>query len=207
MNETIVRRFCESPRRKLIVSTVTIALGLAIITPLVDEYFDKKESRRALAEELENAKDTASRLPSLEKQVTEVLSELSLLEARSVSHETVGEYRTRLVDMIREAGCQIRRLDVGTPVLRPWTEGDNPLVERSRGDSSGKATPFSLETRSIQLSVNGKTHHIYSLLERLQKDNTLAHPQRIQIHSDGQNTDMVTMDIEMLLFALGRKSA
>jgi hypothetical protein len=74
-------------------------------------------------------------------------------------------------------------------------------------DSSGKATPFFLERRSIQLSVNGKTHDIYSLLERLQQDNTLAHPERMQIQSDGQNGETVTMDLELLLFALSRQSS
>jgi hypothetical protein len=205
MNETIVRRFCESPRRKLIVSTVTILASLAIITPLVDEYFDKKESREALSEELENARQTAEQVPSLEKQVAAVVGELSAMEARSVSEVTVSDYRTRLVDMIRESGCQIRRFDVASPILRPWKEGDSPFAEGNRNDSSGKATQFSLERRSIQLSVSGKTQDIYSLLERLEKDDTLAHPQRIQVQSDGQSIESVTMEIEMLLFALSRK--
>jgi hypothetical protein len=207
MNETIVRRFCESPRRKLIVAIVTILMGLAIITPLVDEYFDKKESREALTEELDNARKTAALVPSLEKRVAAVVSELSAMEARSVSADTVSGYRTRLVDMIRESGCQIRRLDVAPPTVRQWQEGDSPLAEGNGSDSSGKATPFSLERRSIQLSVNGKTQDIYSLLEQLQKDNTLAHPQRIQIQSDGQSVDTVTMEIEMLLFALSRQTS
>ncbi|MDZ4656006.1 MAG: hypothetical protein SH868_00365 [Bythopirellula sp.] len=178
-----------------------------MLTPLVDEYFDNKESRRALAEELENARQTAEQLPSLEKQVAAVVAELEILEGRSVSEDTVSAYRTRLVDMIRESSCQIRRLDLAQPIRRPWKEGDSPLVEGNKSDSSGKATPFSLERRGIQLSVSGRTHDIYTLLERLQKDTTLAHPERLQIHSDGQNGETVTMELEMLLFALSRQSS
>jgi hypothetical protein len=207
MNETIVRRFCESPRRKLIVSIVTILLGLAIITPLVDDYFNKKESRRTLAEELDNTRRTAEQLPTLEKQVAAVVEQLATMETRSVSEETVSGYRTRLVEMIRDSSCQIRRLDVATPVRRAWKVGDSPLAEGNKSDSSGKATPFSLERRSIQLSVSGKTHDLYSLLEQLQKDNTLAHPQRIEFHSDGQNGESVSMELEMLLFALSRRTS
>ncbi len=207
MNETIVRKFCESPRRNLIVSIVTILLALAVITPLVDDYFDKRESRRALAEELDIARQTAAQVPTLEKQVATVVEKLGAMEARSVSEETVSGYRTRLVDMIRESSCQIRRLDVASPVRRPWKEGDKPLAEGNNSDSSGKATPFSLEKRSIQLSVDGKTHDIYSLLERLQKDTTLAHPERIQIHSERQDGETVTMELEMLLFALSRQNS
>lgn len=207
MNETLLRRFCESRHRSLIVATVTILLGLVVFTTLADDYFDKKESRRALAEELENARQTAKQLPQLEKQMAAVAEELGILEGRSVSEETVSTYRTRLVDMIRESSCQIRRLDVAAPVRRPWKAGDNPLQEGNVSDSSGKTTPFFLERRSIQLSVNGKTHDIYSLLERLQQDNTLAHPERMQIQSDGQNGETVTMDLELLLFALSRQSS
>jgi hypothetical protein len=207
VNETIVRSFCESPRRKLIVSIVTILLALAVITPLVDDYFDKKESRRALAEELDNSRQTAAQLPSLEKQVATIVEKLGTMEARSVSEETVSGYRTRLVEMIRESSCQIRRLDVAPSVLRPWKIGDTPLAEGKMNGSSGKATPFSLERRSIQISVNGKTHDIYGLLERLQKDTTLAHPERIQLHSERQDGETVTMELEMLLFALSRQNS
>ncbi len=207
MNETLIRKFCESPRRGLIVATVTILLGLAVVTPLVDDYFNKKESRRALAGDLDNARQTAALLPSLEKQVALVVEKLEAMEERSVSEQTVSGYRTRLVEMIRESSCQIRRLDVASPSRRPWKEGDNPLQAGNNSDSSGKATPFSLERRSIVLSVNGKTHEIYSLLEQLQKDTTLAHPERIQIHSDGQNGEIVTMELELLLFALSRQAS
>ena len=207
MNDTIVRRFCESPRRKLIVAIVTILSGLAVLVPLVDEYFDKKESRRTLAEELEKARQTAGRLPSLEKQVTDVVAKLTVMEERAVSEETVSGYRTRLVDMVRESRCQIRRFDVATPVRRPWKDGDDPLTETAQGDSLRKATPFTLERRNIHLSVNGRTHDIFVLLEQLAKDTTLAHPERIELRSDGPNTETVTMELDMQLFALSRQNS
>jgi hypothetical protein len=207
MNETLVRKFCESPRRKLIVAIVTILLGVTIIIPVVDDYFDKKESRRALAEELDNARQTGARLPSLEKEVAAVVGQLTALEDRSVSEESLSGYRTRLVDLIRESSCQIRRLDVASPTRRSWKDGDNPLADGNSGSTPGKATPFFLEQRSIHLSVNGRTHDIYALLEKLEQDTTLAHPQRIELHADGPNSETVTMELEMLLFGLSRQSS
>lgn len=207
MNETLVRRFCESSHRKLIVAIVTTLLGMAIIVPLVDEYFDKKESRRALAGELENARQTAAQLPHLEKQVAKVVDKLTALEVRAVDEGSISAYRTRLVEMVRESHCQIRRLDVASPTWRAWKEGDNPLGDGKTGPVAGKATPFSLEQRSIQLSVSGRTHDLYDLLERLEKDTTLAHPERIELHSDSQKSETVTMDLEMRLFALSRQGS
>jgi hypothetical protein len=194
-------------RSFVIVATVTILLALAVVTPLVDVYFDKRGSRRALAEELDRAHQTAGQLPALEKQVAAVVEKLDAMEARSVSEETVSGYRTRLVEMIRDSNCQIRRLDVAQPTRRVWKEGDSPLSEGKSGDSTGKTTPFSLERRSIQLSVSGKTHDLYSLLERLQKDTTLAHPERIELHAESQSGDTVNMELEMLLFALSRQKS
>lgn len=207
MNETIARRFCESPRRKLIVAIATILLGVVILIPLAEDYFNKKESRRALAEELDNARQTATQLPDLEKQVAKLVGQLTAMEDRAVSEDTLSEFRTRLVEMVRDSSCQIRRLDVASPTRRSWKEGDHPLADGNSGNSLGKATPFFLEQRSIHLSVNGRTHDIYALLEKLEQDSTLAHPERIELHSDGPNTETVTMDLDVLLFALSRQSS
>lgn len=207
MNETIARRFCESPRRKLIVATVTILLSVVILIPLVEDYFNKKESRKTLADELDHARQTATMLPALETQVAELVGQLTAMEDRAVSDGTVSGYRSRLVEMIRASNCQIRRLDVASPTRRIWKEGDHPLADGNHGSSLGKATPFFLEQRNIHLSVNGRTHDIYALLEQLEQDTTLAHPERIELHSDGPNTETVTMELDVLLFALSRQSS
>ncbi len=41
MNESLLRNFCESRHRKLIVAIVTTLLGLAVLLPPTDDYLTK----------------------------------------------------------------------------------------------------------------------------------------------------------------------
>ena len=204
MNESPIRRFCESSHRKLIVVIVTTLVGLVVLIPLVDDYFDKKESRRTLADELDRARQTAKTLPTYEKRVVKVTGELNEFEARSVSAQTVSRYRSKLVDLIRGADCQVRRLDVGTPTLRPWLEQDHPLTKPVAVGTAAKKTPFTLERRSATLLVDGTMDQINGLLEQIHEDETFSYPRRLDLHSSGRRGESVTLELELWLFALGR---
>lgn len=204
MNESPIRRFCESTHRKLIVVIVTALVGLVVLIPLVDDYFDKKESRRALAEELDHAQETAKILPAFEKRVAELTEEVGRFESRSVSRHSLSQYRGRLVEMIRDSGCHLRRIDVSAPTLRPWLEGDNPLKKPVAGKVTEKSTPFVLERRNVALSVDGTMENICGLLDKLHEDNTFAYPQRLHLHGAGRRGGSVALDLELRLFALSR---
>lgn len=129
MNDSLIRRFCETRHRWPIVATATALLALATVWPSVDDYFDKQSSRSELSEDLVHARLTAATLPAFEKRVAAVRVELEALEVRSVEDGSLARFRSRLVDLVRESGCQIRRIEVGAPTLRAWKQGDNPLDE------------------------------------------------------------------------------
>ncbi len=207
MNDTVLRRFCESPRRGLIVTIATILLGLVVLTPLVDDYFDSRERYAALRDEIGLAREEAELLPQLVQQTERVVEQLASQESRCVSESTLSDYRSHLVEMVRDSGCQIRRLELSSPIERPWKGEDNPLQEGSSNSLSGSETPFLLERRSVQLSVNGRTAGLYDLLEKLQQDSKLAYPERMEILSDGQEGEELTMELELWLFALARHNS
>ncbi len=207
MNESPIRRFCESTHRKLIVVIVTTLVGLAVLIPLADDYFDKKESRRTLAEELDSARQTVASLPTYEQRANEMTQQLGEYEARSVSQQSVSEYRSKLVNLIRDSNCQMRRLDLGTPTSRPWLENDNPLKRPIVQGTKVKKTPFTLERRSVVLLVDGTMDSIRSLLDKLHEDETFAYPSRLNLHAAGRQGGTVTLELELWLFALGRSKA
>src|SRR5690349_14825458 len=126
MNDTLIRKFCESQRRWLIVATTTVLLALATVWPAVDDYFDKQTSRSGLTEDLVRARQTAETLPAFEKRVAAVRTELEDLEVRTVDDGSLARFRSQLVDLVRDSGCQIRRIEVGAPTRRPWKVGDRP---------------------------------------------------------------------------------
>ena len=206
MNDSLIRKFCESRHRWLIVATATGLLALVALLPMVDDYFDKRSSRSELSDKLATARETAASLPMYEKQTAEVGKELQALEVRTIDDAGVAQFRSRLVDVVRESGCQIRRIEVGTPTRRPWKENDAPLSEAIRPPGEGD-TPFSLERRSVILAVDGSMSSIHDLLAQLEKEQTLAHPHRLQLQAVSTGGDSVTLELELWLFALSRTAA
>jgi len=205
MNDSLIRKFCESRHRWLIVATATALVGLAVLLPMVDDYFDKRNSRSDLAEDLVAARQTAAQLPKFESQTKAVRQELAELEIRTVDDAGVARFRSRLVDFVRESGCQIRRIEVGAPTRRPWTENDRPLSDASSPDAA--STPFALERRSVILSVDGAMSAVQELLARLEKEQTLSHPHRLQMQAASGGGETVTLELELWLFALSRTAA
>jgi hypothetical protein len=204
MNDSLIRKFCESRHRWLIVATLTGLVALAVLLPMVDDFFDKRSSRSELTDQLEAARQTAESLPQLEKQSAAVKKDLEALETRTVDEAALARYRSRLVDLVRESGCQIRRIEVGAPHKRPWKNNDKALNEIP---PAGADTPFSLERRPVTLSVDGAMSAVQDLLAKLEKERTLSHPHRMQLQSVSGTGETVTLELELWLFALSRTAA
>lgn len=204
MNDSLVRKFCEYRLRWLIVATATTLLGMATVMPEADDYFDKRNSRNTLTAALTQIQQTAAHLPELEQKVDAIKSKLAALESRAVSEEFVPKFRSELVEIVRQAGCQIRRIDVGPPAARPWKSEDNPLTEAASSTNTSPPTPFLLERRSLSLAVDGPMASLYDLLARLRKSNTIAHLHQMRFQPAGANDNNVTMEVELWLYALTR---
>jgi hypothetical protein len=207
MNDSLTRKFCESRYRWPIVATATLLVALAAVLPQADDYFNKRNSRNELSENLVRAQETADTLPQYEERVAEVTQKLEALEQRTVDEARLASFRNRIVDVVREAGCQIRQFEVAAPSHRPWLQGDDPLKETPPPAGSSGETPFALETRSMVLTVDGSMSAINDLLARLEKEKTLSHPHRIQVQATSASGESVTMELELWLFALSRGKA
>lgn len=207
MNDSLTRKFCESPYRWLIVATVTCIPALTGVLPQADDYFDKRNSRSELAEDLVRARETARLLPQHEARVAEAREELQAIELRTVDEERLAQYRNRIVEIVRDSGCQIRQLDVGAPTKRAWRQGDDPLKESVESVGKAGVTPFLLERRTMNLSVDGPMPAIHALLNRLEKEHTLAHPHRLHLQGAGVEGETATLQLELWLFALARGQA
>jgi len=207
MNDSLARKFCESPHRKLIVVIVTTLFGLLVLIPLVDDYFTKRESHNTLTEELDRARQTAEGLPEVEKQTAEVVGKLAEIEARSVTNDSVSRYRSKLVGMVKESGCRLGRFDVSTPTLRQWADGDNALETGASQGAKNKKTPFNLESRTVVLLVDGPMESIQKLLGQLNQDDSLAYLNYMELKSASQRGEQVTLELRVSLFALERQNS
>jgi hypothetical protein len=207
MKTSLVRKFCESRYRWPIVATATALLAVGTVAQMVDEYFDNRASRSELSEELARARDTAQALPQYEKRALEVGGKLAELERRTVTSAGLADFRSRLVDIVRDSGCQIRQIEVGEPTRRAWLRGDDPLKGPDQSATPGGGTPFSLERRSVLLAIDGTMPAVHDLLARLEEERTLSHPHRLQMQAASAGGDTVMVEMELWLFALSRTAS
>lgn len=197
-----IDRFCDSPRRWLIVTAVTLVVALATVLPQVDQYqaliAEEEEQRTQLAE----VERSADYLPKLRQRVNQTDEQLAALEAKTLTQEGVAEFRNELVNLVRESGCQVRRIGVGAVRTRKWHEKDYPLAE-PRGNV-GAETPFSLETRPVNLSVTGSMNEVRDLVGRVEKSGMMLHTRAIDLRPTGRDNHIVQVELELWCFALVR---
>lgn len=203
MMTQMIDRFCESQNRWLIVTSITFVAGFLTVYPQVDHYFAQREKQQNIQQNLISARQAAQRLPLFAKQEKTETEILASLEQRTIDEERLPEFRGALVDLVRESGCQMRRINVGPPRFRPWHADDNPVTEPNK---DAKPTPFTLEMRALSLSVSGASSAIRNLLTRIEAEQIIYHAKTMGLSPAGTNRRGVQMDLELWYFALSRES-
>jgi len=205
MNDTLVRKFCESPHRKLITAIVTTLFGLLVLIPLVDDYLANRDNLSTLIDDLGRAQSTAEGLPRLEKEVGKVIAKLAEAESRSVSGDSLGMYRNKVVGLVNAAVCQVQQFNVGAPVVLPWMKGDSLLEQKVVKSAKTGKTPFVLERRNVVLLVDGSMANLKELLKDMYEDDTMAYTHYVELKAASRNREEVTLQIEVWLFTLNRE--
>ncbi|TWT66305.1 hypothetical protein Pla123a_46990 [Posidoniimonas polymericola] len=200
MND-LIDKFCASKRRWLIVTAVTILIGLLTVLPLSDEYGALCEERSMLEQELADSLRVANNLPKLDQRLKEKLNELNEVESRTVDEEAVSDFRSRLIAIARDTGCRVRRISFGSTRSRQWYEDDNVMASDASA-ADRKKTPFAVETRPVSLSVTGSTASVRKLIGRVRSDGVMQHVKFLEMRSSGKNRQSVQLDIELWCYSL-----
>ena len=207
MIDQLLRKFCESKHRKLIVTAGMFVVAFVLVLPLVDVLRAGHDEREALVAELESSQNVAAETEGFEKRVSEKLSQLQGFEARTVDDESLPALRGKLVDIAKETGCSIRKLAVGSPSSRPWTPGENP-VEPQPAKKPGDATEssnFRLEWRPVTISLSGTSTGLRSMAERVAAAGMLMHTKSLEMYPSSPSRQALTLDMEIWYFTLARK--
>ncbi|MGL4512033.1 MAG: hypothetical protein ACRCT8_03010 [Lacipirellulaceae bacterium] len=202
MGETALERLCASPKRWLIVTGVTLLLALASVLPQVDVLIAARSERSDLEGQIERASRTADLLPKYELRVVERTEALELLRRQEVDETRVDDLRTWMVAAVRQAGCQVRRLDLGASTRRDWAAKDDPLQEAKRQLAPHERTPFQLETRPVTVSVTGGSEEVRSLLKAIDADPRAKHTQQLELKPTAGAGSELQLDVTLWYFAL-----
>jgi hypothetical protein len=207
MNEQTLRRFCESGHRPLIVIAGTFVLGLVLVLPSVDVYYAGRNEKSAVAAELENSRRIAANT-SLEGRVNEKRAQLKTTEERTVNDETTPALRGQLLEIAKETGCNIRRLNVGVSAARPWLAEDDPTVVRmdAKAQEGVSGTGFVLEWRPVNVSLSGTGANLRAMLERIAAAKMFMHAKTLEMYPPSPNRQTLMLDLELWYFTLVRRS-
>ena len=205
MIEQALRRFCESKHRTLIVIAGTFAVGLVLVLPLVDVIRAGLNEKEALLAELESAEQVAETLPQLESRVDEKLAQLEAFQRRTVDEESLPALREKLMDLAKEAGCSIRRLNVGAASSRPWAPGDSPIAPATDPKRSEANGGFLLEWRPVSMSLSGTSSSLRNMVDRVAAAGMLMHTKSFEMYPSSPTRQSLTLDMELWYFTLVRR--
>ncbi|MGI9456513.1 MAG: hypothetical protein ACR2NU_08120 [Aeoliella sp.] len=204
MDDLIVN-FCEDRRSWLVVIAGTLGLALVLVLPGVDEYLAVCDENAELTDQLATAELAAGQVGGYEKRVAEKEAVVKQALAKTLHQENVVEYRNSIVKLVRETGCQLRRLNINPPQARDWGEQDNPLDRQS--DKKLRPSGFQLEKRVAQLSLAGSSANVRRLLERFEKQREQVHIHGIELRPGRGDGRRVELSLELWYFTLARAAA
>ncbi len=203
--EQRLRALVEHRWRAGIVMTITFAIGLITIWPAADEYSALRSYDVELIRSLKDARTEAADLGELEAKVLSQEQQLAKLEAKAVDIDDTYHFREQLIELTRQAGCHLRRLDLGVSERRPWRKGDNPL-DTAIQKTDAPESPFELRTQSVRLVVAGPMEGVAEFVSRMQESDKLMHTMTLSLRSATGGSEDVEIEMELLLLNLSKKA-
>ena len=205
--KAVSRRLAEAlerPERRVSVITIIVGLGLTAVWTGADEYRAASDRRAALDQQLREAQRAEAQLPAIRRRAADVENTLEELRERLVTIEDGHAFREYVIAMARRAGCEVRRIHLAQPQRRPWHPGDDPLAMGAT-TAAQKPSPFTLERRTLSLTISGSLAAIESLLEQFEATGKVIHTRRLGLKPDRSQRNVTTMEMELVLFGLSRK--
>lgn len=209
MLEPLLRRLLEHPKRRFLVIIITCVVGFLFVWPAVDNYGGLRQEESETRDKLAQAQEMVAHATHQQTSLKDRSALLAEMEKREITDEQAYELRGKLVELVRGAGCTLKRIDLANPARRKWRTKDDPL-EPITGPKGGEETPYLLRTQQLSLTIAGETQNIRKLLGQLHSANKLIHTQRFSLkplrgslpgQTSGGKTDLI-LEMELTLFGL-----
>ncbi len=205
MIEQVLWRFLESGKRKQAVIIGTILTGLVAVWPAADEYMAAGERVREAQSKLEESRQEVDKLPQYTQVFEKRQTELEKLEQQVVDERTAQNLQGQLRQLVRDAKCGMRTVRLGNATQRDWSENDSP-INWGAVKNRGSDTPFRLATRHMSISITGAMPNISTFLQKLHEIDRLVHTKKISLKRVENEQDILSLDMDILLFDLFNKS-
>ena len=205
MIEPALQQFIAYPYRKQVVIIITLLTGLVVVWPAVDGYIEARTLKKEASTKLEKTNAEIGKLPRHTELYQKKQEELAALTRRTVQEVSAQRLRNDLVQLVRKAGCTMRRIRLGTASRRNWMENDHPVKGRNTADP-GRETPFQLVSRRLSLSITGPMPKLHGFLSEMHKIDKTMHTRSITLQRAGRLKGTATLDLDIVLFDFEKKA-
>lgn len=207
MSSLNLDRFFTHPKRWLFVITATFITGALFLLPAMDSLQSARSKHDEIQSQLDQRVADVSRLNLWSKKLTDQKAKLVEFEQCAFGEAQAEQFRTQLADLARRSGCTMRRIRLTDARTREWkAQYDDPTaLDRSPAQAKGD-TPYLLKSQQLALSVEGKVSAVQDLMKSIPTHERLLQVGSMSIKQADGNPQLVTLDLEFVLFDLVMKS-
>lgn len=205
MIEPALQQFLAYPYRKQAVIILTLLTGLVVVWPAVDGYIEARTLKSDASTKLAKTNEEITKLPRHTELFKKKQEELAALTRRTVKEDSAQRLRNDLVQLVRKAGCTMRRIRLDGATRRDWMENDSPVTGPDLVDP-GQKTPFQLVSRQLSLSITGQMPKLHEFLAEIHKVDKTMHTRSITLQRAGRSKGVATLDLDMVLFDFEKKA-
>ncbi|MGB7345752.1 MAG: hypothetical protein WBD20_16165 [Pirellulaceae bacterium] len=195
MVNQIIQQYVKHPKRAWISSGFSLAIGLLFVLPAWDDLSAARAESAALQSELENTTQEVSNHELMQVKLRELAVDPATHQM--IDTEKADEIREEVTRMVHELDCQMRRLTLSDPIRRDWLDGDDPFA--SSTPEGAAPTDFNLETRTLNVSVDGSLAQISRFTIALNRLSRFAVPIEMTLQRERENGELrLDVDISLL---------
>jgi len=177
-----------------------------VVWPAVDGYIEARGRKKDASAKLAKTNEEIAKLPRHAELYQKKQEELAAFTRRTVKEDAAQRLRNDLVQLVRKAGCTMRRIRLGEATRRDWMENDSPVTGADLVDP-GDETPFQLVSRQLSLSITGQMPKLHEFLAEMHKIDKTMHTRSIALQRAGRSSKgIATLDLDMVLFDFEKKA-
>ncbi len=188
---------------RAIVASGSLLAIIFIAIPWVDEYLRLRRDAAEFTELETKFVETQQRRKLLGRVEDKLSGELEALLARSTDPTTRESVRETLIDIVRQAGGRIRRLEISEGQTRRWAiENDDPRNETM--PLYEEESRFVLHTHLVELQADGSLESVRQILSDVANQGWLMTTKGLTTLPTSTQESPVNLELRLVLYGLSR---
>ena len=200
MSEDLLRAVPNRALGLWVALGLALTIGAVVGLPALDGYVARRGEYNRLAEELSQYRDSLARLPDLEKLMEQPNVPIDPSTSQVGSGDAAHSFRSRVVELSRQARCQVRQIQLGEHRQVDWKMEESPLQVLNKSSHELKG-PYVLDSQAMTISLLGTSANVKQFLRLLTDEKRLIHTRRLSLKQTPESAQIV-LELEILLLEL-----